>query len=229
MRFEAPLTAGILLRRYKRFLADVTIDGRAETAHCANPGSMLGLAESGSRIWLSTSSNPTRKLRLSWELVESAAGLVGINTGYANRLAEEALRAGRIEALKGYGSLRREVAYGEGSRVDFLLEDAARPPCYVEVKSVTLKRGETAEFPDAVTARGTRHLRELIAMRQAGFRAVMLFLAQRGDCRRLTIARDIDPAYDAALGQARQAGVEMLAYFCDVGPGGIELAGKLDF
>ncbi len=104
-----------------------------------------------------------------------------------------------------------------------------RPPCYVEVKSVTLKRGETAEFPDAVTARGTRHLRELIAMRQAGSRAVMLFLAQRGDCRRLTIAGDIDPAYDAALAQARQAGVEMLAYFCDVGPGGIELAGKLDF
>jgi sugar fermentation stimulation protein A len=229
MQFETPLTAGILVRRYKRFLADVTIDGRAETAHCANPGSMLGLAEPGSRIWLSTSNNPSRKLRLSWELVESAGGLVGINTGYANRLAEEALRAGRIEALAGYASLRREVAYGEGSRVDFLLEHAGRPPCYVEVKSVTLKRGETAEFPDAVTARGTRHLRELIAMRQAGSRAVMLFLAQRGDCRRLTIAGDIDPAYEAALVQARQAGVEMLAYACNVGPGGIELAGKLAF
>jgi sugar fermentation stimulation protein A len=229
MRFETPLTAGILVRRYKRFLADVTIDGRAETAHCANPGSMLGLAEPGSRIWLSTSSNPSRKLRLSWELIESAGGLVGINTGYANRLAEEALRAGRIEALAGYSSLRREVTYGDGSRVDFLLEDAGRPPCYVEVKSVTLKRAETAEFPDAVTARGTRHLRELIAMRQAGFRAVMLFLAQRGDCRRLTIAGDIDPAYDAALGQARQAGVEMMAYACDVDPSGIELAGKLAF
>jgi sugar fermentation stimulation protein A len=229
MRFETPLTVGILVRRYKRFLADVTIDGRAETAHCANPGSMLGLAEPGSRIWLSTSSNPSRKLRLSWELIESAGGLVGINTGYANRLAEEALRAGRIEALAGYSSLRREVTYGDGSRVDFLLEDAGRPPCYVEVKSVTLKRAETAEFPDAVTARGTRHLRELIAMRQAGFRAVMLFLAQRGDCRRLTIAGDIDPAYDAALGQARQAGVEMMAYACDVDPSGIELAGKLAF
>ncbi|HEY2892539.1 MAG TPA: DNA/RNA nuclease SfsA [Dongiaceae bacterium] len=229
MRFETPLTAGILVRRYKRFLADVTIDGRAETAHCANPGSMLGLAEPGSRIWLSTSSKPSRKLRLSWELIESAGGLVGINTGYANRLAEEALRAGRIEALTGYGSLRREVAYGDGSRVDFLLEDTGRPPCYVEVKSVTLKRGETAEFPDAVTARGTRHLRELIAMRQAGFRAVMLFLAQRGDCRRLTIAADIDPAYDAALAWARQAGVEMMAYACDVDPSGIELAGKLAF
>jgi sugar fermentation stimulation protein A len=229
MRFDPPLTTGILVRRYKRFLADVTIEGREETAHCANPGSMLGLAEPGSRIWLSTSSNPSRKLRLSWELVESAGGLVGINTGYANRLAEEALRAGRIEALAGYGSLRREVAYGKGSRVDFLLEDAGRPPCYVEVKSVTLKRGATAEFPDAVTARGTRHLRELIAMRQAGFRAVMLFLAQRGDCRRLTIAGDIDPAYEAALGQARQAGVEMLAYACEVDPSGIELAGKLDF
>jgi sugar fermentation stimulation protein A len=229
MRFEPPLTAGILVRRYKRFLADVTIEGREETAHCANPGSMLGLAQPGSRIWLSASSNPSRKLRLSWELVEVGESLVGINTGFANRLAEEALRAGRIEALASYGSLRREVAYGDCSRVDFLLEDASRPPCYVEVKSVTLKRGETAEFPDSVTVRGTRHLRELIAMRQAGSRAVMLFLAQRGDCRRLTIAADIDPAYDSALAQARQAGVEMLAYFCDVRPGGIELAGRLAF
>ena len=229
MRFEPPLSPGSLVRRYKRFLADVTIAGRAQTVHVANPGSMLGLALPGSRIWLSASKNPARKLPLSWELVEVAGSLVGINTGYANRLAEEAIRRGHIEALTGYASLRREVAYGEGSRVDFLLEGEGRPPCYVEVKSVTLKRGATAEFPDAVTARGERHLRELIAMRQAGARAVMLFIAQRNDCRRLTIAGDIDPAYEAALALAQEAGIEVIAYACSVGPEGIEVAGKLAF
>lgn len=229
MQFDPPLTAGILVRRYKRFLADVTIDGREETAHCANPGSMLGLALPGSRIWLSLSSNPARKLRLSWELVESCGSLVGINTGCANRLAEEAIRAGKIEGLVGYDSLRREIAYGEGSRVDFLLEGPGRPPCYVEVKSVTLKRGDTAEFPDAVTARGTRHLRELAAMRRAGARAVMLFLAQRSDCNRLTIAGDIDPAYEEALAQAQEAGVEVMAQACRLSPAGIEIGQKLAF
>lgn len=229
MRFEPPLTAGILVRRYKRFLADVTIDGRAATAHCANPGSMLGLALPGSRIWLSLSNNPARKLRHSWELVEAGGALVGINTGYANRVAEEAIRAGKIEGLAGYGSLRREVAYGDGSRVDFLLESPGRPPCYVEVKSVTLKRGATAEFPDAVTARGTRHLRELAAMRRAGARAVMLFLAQRSDCNRLTIAGDIDPAYEAALTEAQAAGVEVMAQACRLSPAGIEVGHKLAF
>jgi sugar fermentation stimulation protein A len=229
MRFEPPLTAGILVRRYKRFLADVTIDGRAEVAHCANPGSMLGLALPGSRIWLSLSNNPARKLRLSWELVEVGGALVGINTGCANRLAEEAIRAGRIEGLLGYDSLRREVAYGEGSRVDFLLEGPGRPPCYVEVKSVTLKRGDTAGFPDAVTARGTRHLRELGAIRRAGARAAMLFLAQRSDCNRLTIAADIDPAYAEALAQAQEAGVEVMAQACRLSPAGIEVGQKLAF
>ena len=229
MRFEPPLFPGILVRRYKRFLADVMIDGRAETVHCANPGSMLGLATPGSHIWLSASKNPARKLPLSWELVEVDGSLVGINTGCANRLAEEAIRGGHIEALAGYGSLRREVAYGDGSRVDFLLETDGQPPCYVEVKSVTLKRGATAEFPDAVTARGERHLRELIAMRQAGARSVMLFIAQRDDCRRLTIAGDIDPAYAAGLDRAQAAGVEIIAYACRVSPAGIHVAERLGF
>jgi sugar fermentation stimulation protein A len=223
MQFDPPLQAGILLRRYKRFLADVEIGGRVETVHCANPGSMMGLAAPGSRVWLSASENPKRKLRLTWELVQADGALVGINTAHANRLTEEALRAGRIEPLTGYADLRREVAYGEGSRIDFLLSDPIRPSCYVEVKSVTLKRHEAAEFPDSVTARGARHLRELAAMHAAGHRAVMLFLAQRGDCRHLAVAADIDPAYADELARARDAGVEILAFGCQVSPGAIEI------
>jgi sugar fermentation stimulation protein A len=223
MQFDPPLIAGVLIRRYKRFLADVEIDGRFETAHCANPGSMLGLARPGAPILLSASDNPKRKLRLTWELVKVAGALVGINTAYANRLVEEAIRAGRIEALAGYADFRREVPYGEGSRIDFMLSGPDRPPCYVEVKSVTLKRHEAAEFPDSVTVRGARHLRELSAMRSLGARAVMLFVAQRDDCQRLEVAADIDPAYAAALTRARETGVEVLAYACRVSPTGIEI------
>jgi sugar fermentation stimulation protein A len=229
MRFDPPLIPGTLIRRYKRFLADVEIGGRKEVVHCANPGSMLGLAAPGSPVWLSLSANPARKLRHTWELVAVGEVLVGINTGYANRLAEEAIRTGRIEPLAGYPGLRREVAYGEGSRVDFLLEGPGRPVCYVEVKSVTLKRGNLAEFPDSVTARGRRHLLELSAMARSGARAVMLFVAQRGDCQRLEIAADIDPAYAAELGRAREAGVEVLAYACQVTAGGIEIDRPMGF
>ena len=229
MQFDPPLMAGVLVRRYKRFLADVEIEGRFETVHCANPGSMLGLAEPASPIWLSSSDNPARKLRLTWELVKAKGALVGINTAYANRLAEEAIRAGRIEALAGYAELRHEVPYGEGSRIDFRLAGPGRPPCYVEVKSVTLKRQEAAEFPDSVTARGARHLRELSAMARAGARAVMLFVAQRGDCRRLAVAADIDPGYGAELMRAREAGVEVLAYACQVSPAAIEIDRPLAF
>ncbi|HEY2113369.1 MAG TPA: DNA/RNA nuclease SfsA [Dongiaceae bacterium] len=229
MIFDPPLLPGRLVRRYKRFLADVELEGRVETVHCANPGSMMGLAEPGSPVWLSRSPNPARKLPLTWELVETRDTLVGVNTGYANCLAEEALGRGLIPALAGYQAWRREVAYGAGSRIDFLLSGPDRPLCYVEVKSVTLARGEAAEFPDSVTARGTRHLKELVEMRRQGARSVMLFLAQRQDCRSFAAAGDIDPAYAAALAAASAAGVEVLAYGCRVWPQGIELAGPLPF
>jgi sugar fermentation stimulation protein A len=229
MIFDPPLLPGRLVRRYKRFLADVELEGRVETVHCANPGSMMGLAEPGSPVWLSRSPNPARKLPLTWELVEAGGTLVGINTGYANRLAEEALGRGLIPALVGYRAWRREVAYGAGSRIDFLLTGPDRPLCYVEVKSVTLARGGAAAFPDSVTARGTRHLKELVEMRRLGARSVMLFLAQRQDCRSFAVAGDIDPAYGAALAAAGAAGVEILAFGCRVRPQGIELAGPLPF
>ncbi|MGF1631642.1 MAG: DNA/RNA nuclease SfsA [Kiloniellaceae bacterium] len=229
MRFPEPLIPGRLQRRYKRFLSDVVLDdGAAVVAHCANPGSMLGLAQPGSLVWLSPADNPARKLRYSWELVEAEGALVGINTGRANALVGEALDADRVPELAGYDSRRREVRYGTKSRVDFLLERAGTPPCYLEVKSVTLRRGGTlAEFPDAVTARGTRHLAELGIVARQGGRAVLLFLVQRGDCDRVAAAADIDPAYAAALLAAQAAGVEILCYKCNLSPVAIALDSRL--
>jgi sugar fermentation stimulation protein A len=229
MQFPEPLIPGRLQRRYKRFLSDILLDGGEEVvAHCANPGSMLGLAQEGARVWLSPASNPLRKLRYSWELVEAGGALVGINTGRANALVGEALDAGRIPELAGYEVRRREVRYGTNSRVDFLLERAAAPPCYLEVKSVTLRRGgTTAEFPDAVTARGARHLAELAAAARQGSRAVLFYLVQRGDCDRVAAAADIDPAYAAALAKAQGDGVEILSYGCNLSPAGIALDARL--
>jgi len=231
MNFPDPLIRGRLIRRYKRFLADVTLEtGDTVTAHCANPGSMMGLAEPDSEVWLSPSRNPKRKLAYSWELVRAGGGLVGVNTARPNALVEEALAAGRVAELVGYGRTRREVAYGANSRIDLLLEDDARPPCYVEVKSVTLCRGDgLAEFPDAVTARGAKHLGELATVAATGARAVLLYLAQRGDCARFAVAADIDPAYARAAAAARAAGVEILCYACAVAPEGIALARPLPF
>jgi len=219
MKFSAPLVSGRLVKRYKRFLADVILDdGSAITAHCANPGSMLGLKEPGSRVWLSQSDNPKRKLKYSWEVIEADGALVGINTAHPNRLVEEALEDGRIEGLTGYATLRREVKYGKNSRIDILLESGEGARTYVEVKNVHLMREPgLAEFPDSVTARGAKHLAELADMVAEGHRAAMVFLVQRPDCDRLSLAGDIDAAYAAAFEAARAAGVEAYAIGCEVG------------
>jgi sugar fermentation stimulation protein A len=230
MRFTAPLLPATLVRRYKRFLADVVLpSGETVTAHCANPGAMIGLAAPGAPVWLSHSNNPKRKLSHSWELVEvdlgSGAELVGINTSNPNALAAEAIAAGRIPELAGYGTIRREVKYGKNSRVDFLLEQPGRPPCYLEIKNVHLMRQRgLAEFPDAVTKRGAKHLVELAAVRAAGARAVMLFLIQIASAERFAVARDIDPAYGAQFDQARARGVEAIARRCRLAHDGIEVA-----
>jgi sugar fermentation stimulation protein A len=229
MQFPDPLIPGRLVKRYKRFLADVELEGGGTVvAHCANPGAMLGLAEAGAPVWLSPARNPARKLKYSWELVEADGGLVGINTSHPNRLVEEAILAGRVAALDGYAGLRREVRYGKNSRVDLLLEDRARPDCYVEVKNVHLKRrAGLAEFPDSVTKRGAKHLDELGNMVAAGHRAIIFYLVQRIDCTRLAVARDIDPDYGAAFDRALGRGVEALCYSCMINPNEIRLNAEL--
>ena len=215
MRFPTPLVRSTLIRRYKRFLADVTLDaGMTVTAHVANPGTMLGLVDPGNEVWLSRAANPARKLPWTWEMVRVEGHLVGVNTAHPNGIVDEALAAERIPELAGYPRRRREVKYGRNSRIDILLEAEGRPPCYVEVKNVHMARDGRACFPDCITARGAKHLDELSAMVQGGARAVMIFLVQRDDCPDFTLADDIDPGYAAAFDRARAQGVEALCYAC---------------
>ena len=230
MRFPAPLIEGRLIRRYQRFLVDVEFaDASIVTAHCANTGSMQGCKDAGSRVWLSPADNPARKLKWTWELVEVAPGVtVGVHTGRSNALVREAIEAARVPELAGYGVIRPEVKYGESSRIDLLLQSAGRPDCYVEVKNVSAAvSGRTGFFPDAVTTRGARHLREMAAMVAAGHRAVLVFCVQRSDVEVVQPADHIDPAYGRALREAMAGGVEVLALGARVTPQGIELARRL--
>jgi sugar fermentation stimulation protein A len=233
MRFPSPLIPATLLRRYKRFFADMALlSGEETTVHVANPGAMTGLAAPGTKVWLSKSDNPARKLPYSWELAEvdlgSGVELVGVNTAHPNPLVAAAIAAGAIPELSGYGSLRREVRCGRNSRIDFLLERQGRPPCFVEVKNVHLMRAPgLAEFPDTVTARGTRHLEELAAVAAQGYRTVMMYLVQIGSADRFALARDIDPRYGAAFDRARMGGVEAIAYRCLISTSEITVAGPV--
>lgn len=228
MDLPSPLHRGRLLRRYKRFLADVRLeDGREVTAHCANPGSMLGLLEEGAEVWLARHDDPRRRLAWSWELVRADDTLVPVNTVNPNRIVAKALADGRLPELAGYATHRREVRYGEASRIDFLLTAPGRPDCYLEIKNVHLRRRGRAEFPDCVTARGTRHLRELAAVAAGGARAVLLFLVQRDDCSAFAPAADLDPAYALALRAAARGGVEIFCYDCCVSLEKVRLRKKL--
>jgi len=232
MRFPSPLHHGSLLKRYKRFLCDVSLDdGQILTAHCPNPGAMTGLQDPGAAVCLSVSDNPKRKLPYGLELVTAEGGWVGINAAFANRIVEEALQEKKIPECASYDHIRPEVRYGQKSCVDFLLEssDSQQPACYLEVKNVHLKRQQgLAEFPDSVTARGARHLEDLAAMVQAGHRAILFYLVQRMDCERFSIAKDIDPHYASTFEHALKHGVETMCYDCDVSPEGIRLRRRLE-
>jgi sugar fermentation stimulation protein A len=267
MNFEPPLVFGTLLRRYKRFLADVELPEGADfitdgftsgatagttlTVHCPNPGSMLGLIHPGARVGLRHSASPSRKHPYTWELVEipvlhSLAGSpnhesttngngsiwVGINTHNGNRLVREALDNNLLPELAGYRTLRSEVMYDHNSRCDFVLSEhehlAPSQLCFLEVKTVHLSREPgCAEFPDAVTLRGTKHAEALLRQVEQGYRAVLLYVVQRADCTRLQLAADIDPRYAQAVQRARDGGVEVLAYACDVSPTQIAVAQRV--
>jgi len=226
MRFQTPLVPARLIRRYKRFLADVLLeDGREVVAHCPNPGAMLGLADPGMRIWLEPNDDPKKKLKFGWRLAELENDhLAGIDTAVPNRVVREALESRLIPALADYGTVRPEVKYGQNSRVDFLLSEDGSPDVYVEVKNVHLRRdGDLAEFPDCVTERGAKHLVELSNMVAEGHRAVMLYLVQRTDCARFTLARDLDVAYAAAFDRARAAGVEAICHGSHISREAVEI------
>jgi sugar fermentation stimulation protein A len=217
MKFPAPLEKAILRKRYKRFLADVEReDGSTLTIHCPNTGSMKNCWEPGDEVWMSRSSNPKRKYAYTWELVRTKRGhYIGINTSRANEIVRSAIESGAVDGLSGYTTVKAEVPYGENSRIDLLLSSPARPECYVEVKSVTLLespvRAGIGYFPDAVSTRGTKHLRELMQVSASGQRAVLCFCVQHSGIREVRPAAKIDPVYAETLAEAMNAGVEAIA------------------
>jgi sugar fermentation stimulation protein A len=225
MNFDQKLLPGILHRRYQRFFAEVELEtGEHITAHCPNTGSMRGLTEPGLGVYVSRATNPKRKLAYTLELVDASTSLVGVHTGRANTVAKEAIAGEWISQLLGYGKIRQEVRYGQNSRIDLLLEDpATQRCCYVEIKSVTLREKQAALFPDAVTTRGAKHLDELARVRSDNCRAIMFYLVQREDCDYFSPADSIDPLYGDKLRSAAEMGVEVIAYYCQISPEGIQV------
>lgn len=213
MKLPDKLLKGTLIKRYKRFLADVELpDGSVVTAHTPNSGSMMGCNMPGSPVYLSRSDNPKRKLKYTLEIIDVNGVLVGIHTGHPNKLVEEAILNGVISELQGYTEIRREIKYGQNSRVDLLLQGDGLKDCFVEVKNVTLAENGVALFPDAVTVRGQKHLNELMEMVQKGFRAAMVFVIQRSDVNSFSPAYSIDPEYGRLLKLALENSVEVVAY-----------------
>ncbi|MFZ0267223.1 DNA/RNA nuclease SfsA [Caulobacter sp.] len=233
MLLPQPMARGVIVQRYKRFFVDLVLDdGREVTAHCPNPGAMLGVNLPGQGAWVSWSDDPKRKLAATLQLVEvpgpDGKGLVGVNTHLPNKLVAEALLSGVIPELTGYASIRPEVKYAAASRVDFLLTDPERPPCWLEVKNCHFSRSKgLAEFPDCMAARSTRHLSDLSSMVAQGDRAAVLFVVQRDDCEEFKAAEDIDPAFARGLAAANDAGVEVLVYACDMSTDRVRISHRI--
>jgi sugar fermentation stimulation protein A len=228
MLFEKTLTHGTLIKRYKRFLADVRLDdGTVVTAHCTNSGSMKSCLEEGAEVYLSPAADPNRRTPFTWEMIQINGDWVGINTMNPNKLAYECIKNQSIERLKGYSRVFREVKFGE-SRLDILAENDHQR-CAIEVKNVTLKVENEAHFPDAVTQRGLKHLHTLMGLKQEGIRAVMLYIIQRMDVELFAPATTIDPAYAKGLAMAVKAGVEIIPMQAQVTPQGIHLVRELSY
>lgn len=216
------LIKGTFLKRYNRFLVDLQMGESVVTVHCPNSGSMKGLLTPGSNAWVSLASNPNRKLAHTLEMIESEGVCVGVNTHTPNAIVAHAIENKLIKPLAAYTEIQREVFYGKGTRIDLCLKAEGLPLAYVEVKNVTLKDKNVARFPDAITTRGTKHLNTLIEIKKSGARAIMIYLIQRNDCTSFGIAHEIDAVYNQTFKQAQDAGVEMMAYACDISPAQIQ-------
>ena len=229
MNFKKKLISGELIKRYKRFFVDVKIDNKTVTAHCPNTGSMMGLLEKGNKVWLSKSDNPKRKLKYTLQVIESNGSKVGVNTHLTNKIALDAIYKSKIQNFKNYNSVKQEIKFGNNTRFDFLLTKKNKK-IFIEVKNVTLSRQKgIAEFPDAITSRGQKHIQELLNANKQGYNIYLLFVIQRDDCNKLKIAKDIDPKYCELLTKAVKKNLNILCYDCKFSTKGIKLNRKVKF
>ena len=229
MNFKKTLISGVLVKRYKRFLTDVNIDNKIVTAHCPNTGSMMGLLQKGNRVWLSKSDNPNRKLKYTLQIIEDKKSKVGINTHLTNRIVFDALKSGNIKIFKNLDSIKPEIKFGENTRFDFLVTKK-RKKFFIEVKNVTLSREKgIAEFPDAVTTRGLKHIRKLLEASKKGYQIFIIYVIQRDDCNKFKLAKDIDPQYCELLKKAAKKKLKILCFDCKFITKGIKLNRKIRF
>ena len=229
MNFEDKLISGQLIKRYKRFFVDVKVGNKIVTAHCPNTGSMQGLLEKNNKVWLTKSANPKRKLKYTLQIIENQSAKVGINTHITNKITLEALKSSIIEKFKNFETLKQEINFGSNTRFDFLITEGKRKS-FIEVKNVTLSRKKgVAEFPDAVTSRGLKHIQELLKANQKGYEIYLLYIIQRDDCNKFELAKDIDPKYCELLVKAVKKNLNVLCYDCKFSSKGIKLNRKINF
>ena len=229
MKFKEKLLQGTLIKRYKRFFVDIKYKNKIITSHCPNSGSMMGLLEKDNKAWFSETNNPNRKLKYTLEVIEIEKNMIGINTFLTNKIVLEALNNKKINSLVKFNNIKTEVKFSNNTRFDFLISNN-KEKCFLEVKSVTLSRkNQTAEFPDAITSRGTKHLNELINAKKRGFESCILYLIQREDCKTFKIAEDIDHKYKIAFDNSRNNGVKILCYDCKITNEEIKLNNQINY
>ena len=229
MNFEDKLISGLLIKRYKRFFVDIKVGSKIVTAHCPNTGSMQGLLDKNNKVWLTKTANPNRKLKYTLQIIENQNAKVGINTHITNKITLEALKSSIIEKFKNFESVKQEVNFGSNTRFDFLITEGTKKS-FIEVKNVTLSRKKgVAEFPDAVTSRGLKHIQELLKANQKGYKIYLLYIIQRDDCNKFELAKDIDPKYCELLVKAVKKNLNVLCYDCKFSSKGIKLNRKINF